>query len=64
MQLIPPNKDMVKTTDEILAQTRLILQQNLKIIDAICHPAIVISEREGAEVKFIIAKPGQILYEK
>ena len=64
MQHIQPNKDMVRTTDEILAQNRLILHQNEKIIDAICHPAIIILDREGAEFTFVVPKPIQIIYEK
>ena len=64
MQHIQPNKDMLKTTDEILAQNRLILQVNQEIIKAICHPAIIITEREGAEVKFVVPKPSEIIYEQ
>ena len=65
MQQIQPNKDMLKTTDEILSQTRLILQQNQKIIDAICHPAIILTKEDCDKIKFPIksAEPAEIIYE-
>lgn len=66
MEQIQPNKDMVRTTDEILAQTRLILIQNQKIIDAICHPAIILTEEDCSKIKFPIrsAEPAEIIYKK
>ena len=66
MEQISPNKEMLKTTDEILAQSRLILHQNQKIIDAICHPALILTKEDGAEIKFPIKplKHADIIYKK
>ena len=66
MEQIQPNKDMLKTTDEILAQTRLILQQNQKILDAICFPAIILTKEDCEKIDFPIksAQANQIIHEK
>jgi len=46
MKIIYPNKDMLKTIDELLAHNRKILEMNSKIVEALCTPAIMLPDKE------------------
>lgn len=61
MEIIKPDKDMIKTLDEVLAQNRKILEMNRIIADSICYPAMVVSADEG-RVQGHNLKPGEVVY--
>ena len=62
MEMVKPDKDMIKTLDEVLAQNRLILEMNKIVTNAMCYPALVVDyETEGRKAGHNI-RPGEVIY--
>ncbi|NIP26648.1 MAG: hypothetical protein GWO38_23205 [Phycisphaerae bacterium] len=63
MEVIKPNKETLKTVDQILAINRQILTQNAEILEKALNPAIILPMEDRGRVRASQPQPGEIIYE-